>query len=167
MSDKNAKETQGQNRLIAQNRKARYEFAIGETFEAGLVLVGTEVKSLREGKASLTETFAGTMSSLGGEELFLFNMHIAEYGKAGRYLQHEPRRPRKLLLHRKQINKILGAISRKGMALVALSIYFNAKGRIKISLGLAEGKKLSDKREAEKERDWDRQKARLVNRTHD
>jgi SsrA-binding protein len=144
-------------RIAADNRKARYNYEIIDTVEAGLVLTGTEIKSLRGGKSTLGESFAGPK----GEELFLFNAYIPEYLEANRF-NHLPKRDRKLLLHRKQINKLMGAIQREGMTLIPLKIYFNDKGRAKVELGLGKGKKLHDKRETEKKRDWDREKGRLL-----
>jgi SsrA-binding protein len=144
-------------RIAADNRRARYEYEIVDTWEAGLALTGTEVKSLRAGKASIVESYAGPM----GEELFLFNADIPEYLQANRF-NHERRRPRKLLLHRKEIDKLIGATQRQGFTVIPLKIFFNDKGRAKIELGLGRGKKLHDKRETEKERDWNRDKARLM-----
>ncbi|MGO4284543.1 SsrA-binding protein SmpB [Bosea sp. TAB14] len=144
-------------RLAADNRKARFNYEIKETVEAGIALQGTEIKSLRGGKATISESYAGPM----GTELFLFNAHIPEYLEANRF-NHEVRRPRKLLLHRREINKLMGAVQREGMALIPLKVYFNDKGRAKVELGLGKGKKLHDKRETEKERDWNRDKQRLL-----
>lgn len=144
-------------RLVAQNRKARHNFQIEENIEAGLALVGTEVKSLRAGKASLGEAYAGEMKG----ELYLFNAHIAEYPPAQRF-NHEPRRPRKLLVHKRELDRLLGQVRRDGYALVPLSIYFNDRGIAKLDLGLAKGKRKVDKREDIKKRDWQRQKARLL-----
>ncbi len=143
--------------VAAQNRKARHNYAIEETFEAGIVLTGSEVKSLRQGRAAINEAYAGER----GGELFLFNAHIPEYTAASRF-NHEPRRPRKLLLHRREIAKLIAAVQRKGMTVVPLSVYFNATGRAKVELALARGKRTYDKRVAAKERDWKRQKARLL-----
>ncbi len=144
-------------RIAADNRKARFAYEIVDTVEAGLALTGTEVKSLRGGKSTITESYAGPK----GEELFLFNAYIPEYLEANRF-NHLPRRDRKLLLHRRQINKLLGAIQREGMTLIPLKVYFNERGRAKVELGLGRGKKLHDKRETEKKRDWDREKGRLL-----
>lgn len=144
-------------RLAADNRRARFDYEIIDTVEAGLVLTGTEIKSLRAGKATIGESHAAAM----GDELWLFNAYIPEYLQANRF-NHETRRPRKLLLHRREINKLTGAIQRQGYTLVPLKIYFNDKGRAKIEIGLGRGKKLHDKRESEKERDWNRDKARLM-----
>lgn len=144
-------------KLVAQNRRATHEYMIEEHLEAGLALTGSEVKSLRTGKVSLGEAYAGEQNG----ELYLINAHIAEYAPANRF-GHEPKRPRKLLVHRKQLNRLLGQVRREGYTLVPLSIYFNDRGRAKLDLGLARGKKTADKREAVKARDWQRQKARLL-----
>jgi SsrA-binding protein len=146
-------------RPVAQNRKAFHNYHIEERFEAGLVLTGTEVKSLREGRASLAEAHAGEIEG----ELWLFNVHIPEY-RAGNRFNHEPKRPRKLLLHRREMAKLLGAVQRQGYTIVPLQIYFNARGIAKVELGLAKGKKAYDKRAAIKDRDWQRQKERLFRR---
>jgi SsrA-binding protein len=148
-------------RYAAQNRRARHDYLIQDTVEAGLVLRGTEVKVLRAGGASIAEAYADEQ----GGELFLVDANIPEY-KAASHFGHEPKRPRKLLLHRKQMNRLLGAIRRDGMTLVPLSIYFNERGRAKIELGLARGKRKADKRQAEKDRDWQKNRARLM-RTQD
>ena len=144
-------------KVVADNRKARFHYEILDTIEAGIALTGTEVKSLRLGKATLGESYAGPS----GDEIFLINAHIPEYLQANRF-NHEARRPRRLLLHRRQINKLIGATQRDGMTLIPLKIYFNERGRAKVSLGLGRGKKLHDKREADKERTWNRDKARLM-----
>jgi SsrA-binding protein len=143
---------------IAENRKARHEYRIGEDIEAGIVLTGTEVKSLRKGQANIAESYA----SVENGELWLVNAYIAEYQEAGPFFQHEPRRKRKLLVSKRELHKLAIAIDRKGMTLVPLSLYFNAKGRAKMKLALAEGKRLHDKREDAAKRDWNRQKARLM-----
>ena len=144
-------------KLVVENRKARFNYEISDTLEAGIALSGSEVKSLRSGKANIADAYA---SDEGGE-LYLLNAHIAEYSQAGR-ANHEPTRPRKLLLHRKEIGKLAGAIQREGMTVVPLKLYFNQRGIAKVLLGLAKGKKLHDKRDTEKRRDWDRQKGRLM-----
>ena len=144
-------------RYAAQNRRARFDYFIIEEMEAGIVLTGSEVKSLRAGRASINETYAGEMSG----EIFLFNANIPVYEQANQF-NHEPKRPRKLLLHKRQVNKLIGAIQRKGMTLVALSVYFNDKGRAKVQIGLAKGKNVVDKRETIKERDWNREKSRIL-----
>ena len=144
-------------KVVAQNRKARFNYLIGETFEAGIVLTGTEVKSLRQGKAAIAESYADTR----GGEIWLVNANIPEYLQGGRF-NHPPKRKRKLLLHRRQINKLAGAVEREGMTLIPLKLYFNEKGRAKIELALARGKKLHDKRETEKKRSWERERGRLL-----
>jgi SsrA-binding protein len=144
-------------KLVAENRKARFNYDIEEKIEAGIVLTGSEVKSLRAGKATIAESYA---SNEGGE-LYLINAHFAEYPGAARD-GHAPTRPRKLLLHKREMARLLGAIQRQGMALVPLRLYFNARGIAKVQLGLGRGKKLHDKRETEKKRDWERQKGRLM-----
>jgi len=144
-------------RYAAQNRRARHEYLIEDTLEAGLVLQGSEVKVLRTGQASIAEAYAEPE----GGELYLVNANIPEYKAANRF-GHQPRRPRKLLLHRKEMNKLLGAIRREGVTIVPLSIYFNERGRAKVELGLATGKKKADRRQAEKDRDWQRDKARIM-----
>jgi SsrA-binding protein len=145
-------------RLVAENRKARHEYFITDSVEAGLQLTGTEVKSLRKGHANIAESYASTEE--GG--LWLINAYIPEYQGAGRFFQHEPRRKRRLLLHKKEIHKLAIAVERQGMTLIPLELYFNARGIAKLKLALAEGKKLHDKRETEKKRDWNREKARLM-----
>ena len=144
-------------KIVADNRKARFNYSIGDTFEAGIALTGTEVKSLRAGKATIGESYAGEHRG----EIFLINANIPEYLQANRF-NHEPKRPRKLLLHKRQVNKLIGAVQREGMTLVPLRLYFNEKGRAKVELALAKGKQLHDKRETEKKRDWNRDKARLM-----
>jgi SsrA-binding protein len=152
-----ASKTEPKSKLIADNRKARFNYAIGETFEAGIALTGSEVKSMRAGKASIGESYASARDG----ELWLVNANISEYKQAGRF-NHAPKRPRKLLLHKRQINKLMGAIEREGMTVVPLKIYFNDKGRAKVEIALAKGKKLHDKRETEKKRDWARERGRLL-----
>lgn len=142
---------------VAENRRARHDYAIEETFEAGIMLHGTEVKSLRLGRANLSDSYAGGKD----DELFLFNLHIPDYGNAAHF-GHETRRPRKLLMRKREIQKLLGAVSRKGMALVPLALYFNARGLAKVQIGLGQGKRTVDKRETAKQRDWNRQKQRLL-----
>ncbi|GJE01734.1 MULTISPECIES: SsrA-binding protein SmpB [Methylobacterium] len=144
-------------RVVADNRKARFNYEITDTVEAGIALTGTEVKSLRGGKATIGEAYAGPS----GDEFFLFNAYIPEYLEANRF-NHETKRPRRLLLHRRQINKFLGATQREGYTVIPLKIYFNDRGRAKVELGLGRGKKLHDKRETAKERDWQRDRARLM-----
>lgn len=144
---------------IAENRRAHYDYSIKSVIEAGLILTGSEVKSLRLGLCTITECYAGPK----GDELYLFNVYIPEYqGTTHQRFGHETRRPRKLLLHRREIEKLRGGITRSGMSLIPLCIYFSPRGNIKIRLGLARGKRLSDKRESEKKRDWQREKSRLM-----
>ena len=144
-------------RIVAQNRKARYNYFVEETLEAGLVLQGTEVRAMRAGHASLGDSYA----DIRGKEIFLVNAHIAGYQAASRF-NHEPLRPRKLLLHRREIEQLRGKLQREGYTLIPLSLYFNERGRAKIELGLARGRRQIDKREREKTRDWERQRARLL-----
>jgi SsrA-binding protein len=143
--------------LIAENRKARHEYFITDSWEAGIMLTGSEVKSLRVGQTNVAESYASFED--GG--LWLINSYIAEY-KGASFFQHEARRKRKLLLHQSELTKLKLAIERKGMTIVPLEMYFNAKGIAKMKIGLAEGKKLHDKRETEKKRDWNREKARIM-----
>ncbi len=145
-----------------KNRKARFNYEILETHEAGIILQGTEVKSLREGRANIVDAHAGEMDG----ELYLFNLYIAEYSGGNRF-NHEVRRPRKLLLHKREINKLMGKIQAKGLSLIPLSIYFNKRGFVKVELALGKGKKLYDKRATEKERDWKREKAGIVKNQFD
>ena len=144
-------------RVIADNRKARYNYSISDVYEAGIMLAGTEVKALRQGQASLNEAYAEVKDG----EAFLVNAFIPEYLQANRF-NHQTRRPRKLLLHRREIEKLSSAVQRQGMTLVPLKIYFNEQGRVKVEIGLASGKKMADKRQTEKERSWKRDKARLM-----
>jgi len=144
-------------RFVAQNRKARHNYMIEETLEAGIILTGPEVKSLRLGRCSMNESYATER----GGELYLFNMHITEYAAAGHEGQ-QPMRPRKLLVRRREMDRLLAAVKRDGMALVPLSLYFNNRGIAKLSLGMAKGKRKADKRATEKAREWQRQKERLV-----
>jgi SsrA-binding protein len=144
-------------KTVAENRKARHEYMIEDVFEAGIALTGTEVKSLRFGEGSIGEAYAEAK----GDEVWLINANIPEFSHGNRF-NHEPRRPRKLLLHAREIDKLHGAVARQGMTLVPLSIYFNERGRAKVELALAKGKKLHDKREAERDRDWKRQQARIM-----
>ena len=144
-------------KMIAENRKARFEFSIEDVMEAGIVLQGTEVKSLRSGKSTIGESYAEVRNG----EAWLVNANIPEYSHGNRQ-NHEPKRPRKLLLKRRQIDRLGGAIQRDGMTLVPLSMYFDSSGRAKVELALAKGKQLHDKRATQKERDWKRDKARLL-----
>ena len=144
-------------KAIAENRKARYDYAIEDTFEAGLMLTGTEVKALRVGKANIAESYA----SYEDGELWLINSHIPEYLQANRN-NHEPRRRRKLLMSKREIAKLAMAVNRDGMTIVPLKLYFNERGRAKLQIALAKGKKSHDKRQTEKNRDWNREKSRLM-----
>jgi SsrA-binding protein len=145
-------------KFAAQNRRARFDFFIDDVLEAGIMLTGSEVKSLRGGRASVNEAYAG----LKGGELYLFNAYIPEYLQAGRVDQHEPKRPRKLLVRRRELDKLAAGIKQKGVTLVPMSVYFNDRGIAKVEIGLATGKKKHDKRQNEKERSWQRDKARLM-----
>ncbi len=156
--NKNNGKSDPNNKTVAQNRRARFDYFIEDVIEAGIMLTGTEVKSLRSGQASVNESYAG----VSGSEVFLINAYIPEYNKAHVKMQHEVRRPRKLLLHKNQLNKLIGAVNRKGTTLIPLSIYFNNRGIAKVELGIATGKKQHDKRETEKKRDWQREKARVM-----
>ena len=144
-------------KTVAENRRARFEYFIEEVFEAGIALSGTEVKSLRGGEGSIAEAYA----EVRGGEAWLVNANIPEFSHGNRF-NHEPKRPRKLLLHEREIEKLLGAVERKGMTMVPLSIYFNSRGRAKVELALAKGKQTHDKRQTIKDRDWQRDKARLL-----
>jgi SsrA-binding protein len=143
--------------LIAENRRARFDYFLEQTFEAGLSLTGSEVKSLRNGRANIAESYA----AVEGDQIVLVNADIPPYAQANRF-NHEPRRPRKLLLHRKEIDRLIGAVQREGRTLVPTKLYWNDKGMAKLELALGKGKKLHDKRETEAERDWKRDKARLM-----
>ncbi len=146
-------------RIAAENRKARHNYFIEDTLEAGIVLEGSEVKSLREGKANIAESYA----SVEGAELWLINAYIPPYGQAkSAAFSHDERRRRKLLVHKRELARLYQAVGREGMTLVPLKLYFNDKGRAKLELGIAKGKKMADKRETEKRRDWAREKARLM-----
>jgi len=144
-------------RTIASNRKARHEFHILERLETGIALTGTEVKSLRAGQGSIAESYAEVKDG----QVWLINSNLPEFSHGNRF-NHEPKRARKLLLHEREIKRMHGAVARDGMTLVPLMIYFNSKGRAKVELALAKGKKAHDKRESIKERDWQRDKARLM-----
>ncbi|WP_156678680.1 SsrA-binding protein SmpB [Sphingomonas profundi] len=144
-------------KIVAENRRARYEYFLEDFYEAGIALTGTEVKSLRFGEGSIAESYAEVTD----DEVFLVNANIPEFSHGNRY-NHEPKRPRKLLLHEREINKMRVAVGREGMTLIPLSIYFNARGRAKVELALAKGKKLHDKRETEKDRDWKREQGRIM-----
>jgi SsrA-binding protein len=144
-------------KVVAENRRARFDYFVDDRFEAGIALTGTEVKALRQGEGSIAESYA----TVEGDEIWLINSHIPEYSHGNR-LNHEPRRQRKLLLKGREIAKLHGAVTRQGLTLVPLSIYFNSKGRAKVELALARGKKVHDKRDTVKERDWKREQARLM-----
>jgi len=145
-------------KVVAENRKARHEFFLTDTWEAGIMLTGTEVKSLRKGQSNIAESYA----SFEDDGLYLINSYIPEYNQAGRFFQHEPRRKRRLLLHKAELAKIFQAVERKGMTIVPVEMFFNARGIAKLKLALAEGKKLTDKRQDAAKRDWQRQKARIM-----
>ncbi|NVJ69834.1 MAG: SsrA-binding protein SmpB [Alphaproteobacteria bacterium] len=160
MAGKNKNKNKGgklPNRVAADNRKARHLYHIEDEFEAGIALTGTEVKSLRNGEANIRESYAEEKDG----ELWLVNAHIPEFSHGNRF-NHEPRRPRKLLMHRREINKLAGAVQRQGYTLVPLKVYFTERGRAKILIGLGKGKNVRDKREDVKQRDWNRQKSRLM-----
>jgi len=144
-------------KVVADNRRARFNYEIGETFEAGIALTGSEVKSLRAGKATIAESYADAKNG----EIWLINANIPEYQQAGRF-NHAPKRSRKLLLHQRQINRLAGGVDREGMTIVPLKLYFNERGRAKLEIALAKGKKLHDKRETLKKRSWEREKGRLL-----
>jgi SsrA-binding protein len=144
-------------KIVAENRRARYEYFLEEFFEAGIALTGTEVKSLRFGEGSIAESYA----EVKGDQIWLINANVPEFSHGNRH-NHEPKRPRKLLLHARQIQKMRHAVSRDGMTLIPLSVYFNGRGRAKVELALAKGKKLHDKRDTEKARDWKREQGRIM-----
>jgi len=144
-------------KVVAENRRARFEYSIDQVFEAGIALTGTEVKSLRFGEGSIAESYAEVKAT----EVWLVNSNVPEFSHGNRF-NHEPKRPRKLLLHEREINKLHGAVAREGMTLVPLSVYFNGQGRAKVELALAKGRKDHDKREAIKEREWKREAARIL-----
>jgi SsrA-binding protein len=144
-------------KIVAENRRARFDYELLQNFEAGIELKGPEVKSLRAGRTNLAEAYA----AMKGDELFLINCNIPEYVQANRF-NHEPKRPRKLLLHRKEIGKLAAGVLREGLTIVPLKIYFNDRGRAKVDIALAKGKKIHDKRETIKQRDWSREKSRLL-----
>jgi SsrA-binding protein len=145
------------NKLVAENRRARFDYAIEETFETGVMLVGTEVKALRLGQANIAESYA----SIEGDEIYLINANIPIYEPASQF-NHDPKRHRKLLLKRREINKLMGETQRKGRTLIPLKMYFNNEGRLKLLIGVGVGKKSIDKRETQKKRDWNKQKARIM-----
>lgn len=144
-------------KTVAENRRARFDYHIEDTYEAGIALTGTEVKALRFGEGSIAESYA----EVDNGQIWLVNANIPEFSHGNRF-NHEPKRPRKLLLHEREIRKLHGAVAREGMTLVPLSVYFNGRGRAKVELALAKGKKAHDKRETIKERDWKREAARIL-----
>jgi len=145
-------------KLIAENRRARFDYFLEDTFEAGLMLTGSEVKSLRNGKANIAESYA----AVEGDEIMLVNADIPTYAQAGPYFNHEPRRHRKLLLKRREIDKLIGAVRRDGRTIIPTKLYWNDRGIAKLEVALAKGKKMHDKRETSAQRDWQRDKARLL-----
>lgn len=153
-----AEKEQSNYKVIADNRRARFDYFLENNTEAGIVLTGTEVKALRQGRANIAESY---VSIENGDELVLINADIPHYGFANRF-NHEPRRHRKLLMHRREIARFMIAVQREGMTIVPTKLYFNDKGRVKVEIALAKGKKLHDKRETEAKRDWGREKARLL-----
>ena len=148
---------QSKSKVIAENRRARFDYFLEDNVEAGVQLLGTEIKALRDGRANIAESYA----AVEGREIVLINADIPPYKQANRF-NHEPRRPRKLLLHRKQIDRLIGAVQRDGQTIIPLRLYLNEDGKAKLEIALAKGKKLHDKREASAERDWQRDKARLL-----
>jgi SsrA-binding protein len=154
MADKKDKPA---SRTAAVNRRARFNYEIGQVYEAGIALTGTEIKSLRAGQSNIADSYAGEK----GGELWLYNAYIPEYLQANRF-NHETRRPRKLLLHKREIGRLIGAVDKEGMTIVPLKVFFNDKGRAKVEIAVARGKKLHDKRETSKARDWNREKSRLM-----
>ena len=144
-------------KTVAENRRARFDYFIDDVFEAGIALTGTEVKSLRFGEGSIAESYAEVREG----QVWLVNSNVPEFSHGNRF-NHEPKRPRKLLLHEREIDKLTGAVERKGMTLVPLSIYFNGRGRAKVELALAKGKNVADKRQTVKEREWKREQGRLM-----
>jgi len=153
------KDKESGRRMIANNKRARFDYFIEDKIEAGLVLYGSEVKSIRLGRGvSINEAYAAEQDGA----LYLLNAHIPEYKFAGPHLQHQPRRPRKLLLHKREMNRIIGALQREGITLVPISLYFTPRGLVKAEIGIAKGKKQHDKRDTIKKRDWDRHKSRIM-----
>ncbi|GLK49852.1 SsrA-binding protein [Brevundimonas intermedia] len=152
-----APQSQSKSKIIAENRRARFDYFLEDNIEAGIQLLGTEIKALRDGRANIAESYA----AVEGREIVLINADIPPYKQANRF-NHEPRRPRKLLLHRKQIDRLIGAVQRDGQTIIPLKLYLNDAGKAKLEIALAKGKKLHDKREASAERDWQRDKARLM-----
>ena len=161
MAAKPKKKEQPGRRTVAENKRARFEYKLDDVIEAGLVLTGTEVKALREGKANIAESYCSPEAGPNGTEIWLINANIPEYSGGNRE-NHEPKRPRKLLLNRRQIASLTGAVERKGFTIVPLKLVFNDRGMAKLDIAVAEGKKLHDKRETQKSRDWGREKQRLL-----
>jgi len=145
-------------KTVAENKRARFDYHLEDKFEAGIILVGTEVKTLRHGQCMIAESHIGPKDG----ELYLLNAHIPEYQQASQQLQHDPKRPRKLLLKKREVDKLMGAVSREGYTIVPTKIYFDKKGLAKIEIALAKGKQTKDKRETIKQRDWNRQKSRIL-----
>ena len=160
MSQKKNKKTSliSSNQKVADNRRARFDYHLEDKFEAGMVLKGTEVKSLRMGQCSLNESYVGDQDW----EIHLINAYIPEYKQAGDHLQHDPKRPRKLLLKKREVNKLIGSITRGGYTIVPTKLYFDKRGLAKLEIALAKGKQKVDKRETIKQRDWNRKKARVM-----
>lgn len=146
------------NQTVADNRRAGYEYSLEDKYEAGMMLTGTEVKSLRHGQASIKEAYVGPHKG----EIWAYNINIPEYKQANHGQQHEPKRPRKLLLKQKEVHKLMGAVQREGYTIIPLRLYFNARGLAKLEIALAKGKKIHDKRETEKKRDWGREQRKLL-----
>ena len=146
------------NHTVAKNRRATFDYEIEDKFEVGIVLYGTEVKSLRLGQCSINEAYVGPKAG----EIWAFNINIPEYQQAAPHLQHEPQRPRKLLLHKREVDKLLGSVQRGGYTIIPMRLYFNGRGLVKLEIGLGKGKKQHDKRETEKKRDWGREKQRIM-----
>ncbi|MGQ2990002.1 SsrA-binding protein SmpB [Brevundimonas sp.] len=144
-------------KVIAENRRAKFDYFLEDNLEAGIMLLGTEIKALRMGRANIAESYA----AVEGREIVLINADIPPYAQANRF-NHEPRRPRKLLLHRKQIDRLIGAVQKDGQTIIPIRLYLNEDGKAKLEIALAKGKKLHDKRETSAERDWQRDKARLL-----
>jgi SsrA-binding protein len=150
------------NETIAVNKRARFDYEIGDVFEAGIMLLGTEVKSLRLGQASIAEAYVGPGRDSDSGNLFIFNANIPEYQQAGQHLQHDPKRIKRLLLHKRELGKLLGGVTREGFSIVPLRLFFNGRGLAKLEIALGKGKKLHDKRDTERDRDWNRDKQRIM-----
>ena len=146
------------NKTVAENKKARFDYALEDKFEAGIMLAGTEVKSLRMGQANIKEAYVGPKDG----EIWLFNANIPEYQQASQHFQHDPKRPRKLLLHKREVDKLLGAANRDGYSILPLRLFFNGRGLAKLDIALGKGKKAHDKRDVKKKRDWEKQKGRIM-----